>query len=125
MTQKLAWEKELLGLYISGNPLDAHKAKLAKQKFDIAQMKEKLPPDTQTVISGIVEKVQAILTKNGERMAFLTVADYGGSIEVVCFPRIYKEHEKLLLPGSCVLVKGRLSPRNGEQSFVAEAVRAL
>lgn len=125
MSQKLAWEKELLGLYLSGNPLDAHRAKLAKQKFDITKMKEKLSPDTQTIISGTIEKAQAILTKGGERMVFLTVADYGGSIEVVCFPRIFKEHEKLLIPGACVLIKGHLSTRNNEQSFIAEAIRPL
>ncbi|MEK7628698.1 MAG: DNA polymerase III subunit alpha [Patescibacteria group bacterium] len=125
MPQKLTWEKELLGLYISGHPLDAHKEKLAKQKFDITQAKEKLPPDTQTVFAGIIDTKQEIITKSGEKMAFLSLADYGGAIEVVCFPRVLKEYGMLLNPGACILVKGRISPRNEEKSFVAEAIKPL
>ena len=123
--QKLAWEKELLGLYISGHPLDAHKAKLEKQKFDIARTKEKLPSDTQTTISGIVDFRHEILTKNGEKMAFLTIADYGGTIEAVAFPRVLKEYGTLLVVGNCVILKGRISQRNNEISFVAEAAKPL
>ncbi len=123
--QKLTWEKELLGLYISGHPLDAHRAKLEKQKFDIATTKEKLPPDTQTTISGIIEYRHEVLTKNGEKMAFITIADYGSTIETVAFPRVLKEYGGLLATGNCVIIKGRISQRNGEISFVAEAVKPL
>lgn len=121
----LAWEKELLGLYISGHPLDLHREKLARQKFDISKTKEKVPKDVLTVISGIVEERQDIVTKGGDKMSFLTFADYAGSIEVVCFPRVLKEFGALLIPGTCLLIKGRLSPRNGEDSFVAEAVKKM
>jgi len=123
--QKLAWEKELLGLYISGHPLDAFKEKLVRQKFDIRKTKEKLPPDTQTTISGIVEFVHEILTKNGERMAFITIADYGDTIEAVAFPRVIKEYGKVLTNGACVILKGRTSHRNGEHSFIIEAAKSL
>jgi DNA polymerase-3 subunit alpha len=123
--QKLVWEKELLGLYVTGHPLDAHKEKLARQKFDIAKTKEKLPPDTQTTLSGIVEFRHEILTKNGEKMAFITIADYGGTIEAVAFPRTLKEHSGALIAGSCVLLKGKTSLRNGEHSFIVDDVRAL
>ena len=77
------------------------------------------------MIAGFVETVQPILTKKGEKMAFLKVADFSGDIEVVAFPRILKEHEKILIPGSCVMLKGRVSDRNGTPSFVAEKVKAL
>jgi DNA polymerase III subunit alpha len=122
--QKLIWEKELLGLYISGHPLDKHAAKLANAKNSIKHAKEHLK-NIETVIAGYVETVQTILTKKGEKMAFLKVSDLSDSIEVVVFPNLFKENEKLILSGNCIMLKGKISERNGEDSFVAEKAKAL
>ncbi len=122
--QKLIWEKELLGLYISGHPLDKHAAKLANAKNSIKHAKEHLK-NVETVIAGYVETVQTILTKKGEKMAFLKISDLSDSIEVVVFPNLLKENEKLILSGNCIMLKGKISERNGEDSFVAEKAKAL
>ena len=124
MDQKLAWEKELLGLYVSGHPLDKHKDKLKNHKTSIKHAKEHLR-GAKTVIAGFVETLQSILTKNGEKMAFLRLVDFSGEIEVVAFPRVLKEHETILSPGSCVMLKGRVSDRNGQPSFVVDNVKSL
>ena len=124
MDEMLASEKELLGLYISGHPLDKHKGKLTNQKTTIKHAKENLK-GAETVIAGFVETVQNILTKKGEKMAFLKLSDFSGDIEVVAFPRVLKEHETILASGSCIMLKGRVSDRNGIPSFVADKVRAL
>lgn len=121
--ERLTWEKELLGLYVSGHPLDKHREKLAKSR-GIAHAKEHLK-GVELVLGGFIEAAQNILTKNGERMSFLTFVDFTSSIEVVVFPRVLKEQESLLAPGSCVLLKGKISERNGEPSFVVEKVKAL
>jgi len=123
--ERLGWERELLGLYVSGHPLDAHRKKFENQKFDIKATKEKLPSGVQTVIAGLIETHQIILTKNGEKMAFLKISDYSDGVEVVCFPKVLKEYNELLQLESCVMVKGRMSERGGEMSFVAEAVKKL
>ncbi|MDO8552061.1 MAG: DNA polymerase III subunit alpha [bacterium] len=125
MTQRLTWEKELLGLYVSGHPLDAHKEKLAKQKMAIGVAKETFPKGTETVIAGLLENLQYILTKNGERMAFGRLSDYSGSVEIVLFPRTLKENEPSIIAGTCVMLKGKFSLRNGESSFVVEKAKAL
>ena len=124
-TERLAWEKELLGLYVSGHPLDAHKEKLARQKISIKDAKEKFPRGVETVIAGFLENLQYILTKNGERMVFGRLSDYSGSVEVVVFPRTLKENSALLSSGTCVMLKGKFSLRNGESSFVVERAKAL
>ena len=124
-TERLAWEKELLGLYVSGHPLDAHKEKLARQKISIKDAKEKFPRGVETVIAGFLENLQYILTKNGERMVFGRLSDYSGSVEVVVFPRTLKENSALLSSGTCVMLKGKFSQRNGESSFVVERAKAL
>ena len=123
--KRLEWEKELLGLYISGHPLDKHKDKLSRQRTDIKTGKEKFPRGVETVIAGFIETAKAILTKNGERMVFARLSDYSGSCEVVAFPRVLKENSALFSPGACILAKGKFSDRNGEASFVVERAKAL
>lgn len=124
ISQKLAWEKELLGLYVSGHPLQKFKDILEKQRT-IEKTKKELREGMPTVIYGIVEDVRPILTKKGDQMAFIRVADFSGNIEVVIFPKLYAEHKELLSPEKCIGVKGRLSTRNGEMSIVSEALKAL
>jgi len=121
---RLKYEKELLGLYISGHPLDKHTAKLSSAKNTIKYAKENLR-GVETVIAGYVETVQHILTKKGEKMAFLKVQDLSDAIEVVTFPRTLKEFEAVLTAGNCIMLKGKISERNGEPSFVAEKAKAL
>lgn len=124
MDSKLSWEKELLGLYVSGHPLDKHREKLSRHKTSIKHAKERLK-GVETVIAGYLESAQLILTKKGERMGFFRISDLTDSVEVVAFPRTLKEHASLLFPGACVMLKGKLSERNGEPSFVAEKAKAL
>lgn len=122
--ERLAWEKELLGLYISGHPLDKHREKLSAQKVSIRATVANLK-GVETVIAGFIETVQTILTKNGERMAFMRLADLSGSVEAVAFPRTLKEFGAMLTPGQCVMLKGRISDRKGEPSFVIDKAKLL
>ncbi|HEV3244978.1 MAG TPA: DNA polymerase III subunit alpha, partial [Candidatus Paceibacterota bacterium] len=124
LDQKLAWEKELLGLYVSGHPLDKHQAKLQNAKNSIKHAKENLL-GVETVIAGYIESTQPILTKSGEKMLFAKITDLSSSIELVAFPRVLKENEKLFAPGTCIMLKGKISERNGEPSFVVDRARAL
>lgn len=125
MDQRLKWEKELLGFYVSGHPLDRCKDQLARQKMNLKQMKKGFPRGVETVIGGMLETTQFILTKKGERMMFGKLADYVGNVEIVVFPSTLKENEKAFFAGSCLMLKGKFSERNGEASFVAERVKAL
>lgn len=123
--EKLSWEKELLGFYVSGHPLDRCKDILAKQKMNIKQLKESFPRGMETVIGGFLETTNAILTKKGEKMIFGKLADYVGSTEIVVFPRTLTENPTVFTPGTCIMVKGKFSDRNGEASFVVEKAKAL
>ncbi|PCI28738.1 DNA polymerase III subunit alpha [Candidatus Kaiserbacteria bacterium] len=122
--EKLGWEKELLGLYVSGHPLEMYAKKL-EGKPKIADVKKDIREGTATVIAGIIAENKTILTKNGDKMAFIRFADLEDSIEAVAFPRILEEHGEILEVDSCALLKGRISKRNGEVSFIIEAVKAL
>ncbi|MDO8492867.1 MAG: DNA polymerase III subunit alpha [bacterium] len=122
--EKLKWEKELLGLYISGHPLDKYKKKLEGRTMTIEIIKN-MQEGMLAVVSGLLEEVKPMLTKAGDQMLFLRMADFTGSIEVVVFPRTYTEAKDLLIKDNCIAIKGKISHRNGGVSLIAEAVKAL
>lgn len=125
LDQRLVWEKELLGLYLTGHPLEKFREKLSQRASTISQVKEMLKEGKDGVIAGIIEEVKEILTKKGDKMAFLRVADFVSSIEVVAFPKTYKKYEDLLKPDMCIAIKGKMSKRNDQASILADAVKAL
>ncbi|MSR87583.1 MAG: DNA polymerase III subunit alpha [Candidatus Zambryskibacteria bacterium] len=124
MKDRLSWEKELLGLYVSGHPLDAYKEKFADKEINIKKLTE-FRENTEVVIGGIVEEARAVTTKNNEQMVFMKLADFSGSIEVAIFPRVYNEFKEFIKPDTCIAIKGKVSKRKGETSFIAEKIKAL
>jgi DNA polymerase-3 subunit alpha len=126
LSEKLLWEKELLGLYISGHPLDEYRDIIeARSKTDIAQIKNDELSGCGVVVPAIIEDVRTILTKNGDRMAFLKIADLSDDIEAVIFPKAYQQYSQLLHPEQCVVIKGTISNRNGEVSLQCQAMKDL
>lgn len=124
-TEKLIWEKELLGLYISGHPLDRLRDKLEKRDVNIKKILTEMGNGIPVTIAGIVESVRQVVTKKNERMAFLKIADFTGSIEVVCFPTLYKDSIEILVLEKCIALSGKISNRNGEKSIIIEAVKEI
>ena len=125
LKDKLEWEKELLGIYVSGHPLDSHAETITKASTTIAKIKEEPAAGTSVIIPVLVQEVRTILTKNGEKMAFVKLEDKTSSIEGVIFPKTFKEHGTLVSPGTCLLVKATVSVRNGETSLAIENVKIL
>ena len=121
----MLWEKELLGLYVSGHPLERMREKLSKLSMNILQLREKMQPGATTVTAGIIETLRTLFTKSGDQMAFVKLSDFSGSIEAVLFPKVFAAHKDLLKADACVALKGHLSNRNGEASFITDAVKAL
>jgi len=122
--EKLAWEKELLGLYISGHPLEEFKDKLLSRDVNVKKLSE-YRENAEAVIGGMVEEVRAVTTKNNEQMAFMKLLDFSGSIEVAVFPRVFNEFKEFINPETCIVIKGKVSKRNGETTFVADKIKAL
>lgn len=123
--EKLAWEKELLGLYVSGHPLNQYKEKLVAQKTNIKTIKEKTKENEVVVVGGLIEDMRPIITKSGEKMVFIKLTDLSDSIEAVAFPRTLAEFHSILNPDECVAIKARLSIRNGEKSLIVEKAKKL
>ena len=123
--EKLLWEKELLGLYVSGHPLDKFKNLLEKREVTIAKIKTEFKEGMIVVVGGIIEECKPVITKNNEQMMFIRLADLTGTIEIVIFPRILAEYKNFFIVEKCVVVKGKISNRNGEISLIAEKVKEL
>ncbi|MHB0865993.1 MAG: DNA polymerase III subunit alpha [Minisyncoccota bacterium] len=125
LTTKLTWEKELLGIYISGHPLDAHEAITKKAHLNLKKIKEDPKAGMLIILPVLVSVLRPFLTKSGEKMAFLTVGDTSDSIETVVFPKLFKEHADVLVPGACILIKGKVSIRNGETTLAIDELKPL
>lgn len=123
-TQKLAWERELLGVYVSGHPLDVYKDELAK-RASISDVKKDGRGGIPVVTSGMIESARELLTKKGERMAFVLLADRTDQIEMTAFPEVFRALQESLKPGACVAVKGRLQIRSGEPTILLENAKLL
>lgn len=122
--QKLQWEKDLLGVYVSGHPLDDYEEAL-KKRTSVSAVRNDGREGIPVVTAGIIEESREIMTKKGDRMAFITIGDKVSSIEAVLFPSVLADKRDLAQPQQCVAIKGRLSQRNGEPSIVVEAIKAL
>ena len=123
--ERLGWERELLGLYISGHPLDPYKQKLSEQKTTIKKVKEENKEGEMVVVGGLLTEIKPYLTKAGDKMLFTKLSDMTDAIEMAVFPRTFAEFRDLWVQDSCIAVKARITTRNGEKSLVAEKVKRL
>jgi DNA polymerase-3 subunit alpha len=122
--ERLGWERELLGLYISGHPLDKYRDKLEKLEVNIKKIKDDFHDGQPVTAVGMVEEARAVFTKKQEAMGFVRLADLTDSIETVAFPRVWSG-SKFFEKGNFIAVHGRVSLRGGEKSVIIEAVKQL
>lgn len=126
LLEKLRWEKELLGLYVSDHPLSSYKEKLAVIKarpiIDILKIKNERE---ELIVGGLISKIQRIVTKTGKPMAFVTIEDLTHSIEVIVFPTILEKTGMVWQVGAVAGIIGRMSWRDHEPRFIADHAREL
>ena len=129
----LSMEKEMLGIYISGHPLEKLKAEILRQSnIDTVKMKEAAEnlengvnekaleyKDGQIVkYAGIITSIKKKYTKNNTLMAFVTIEDLYGQAEIIVFENTYTKSSSCLIEENIVLVTGRLSIREDEESKI-------
>ncbi len=120
--QLLAFEKEALGFYITGHPLNRYEELLKKFTNVNAVSINEAKDGSAVRIGGTVKSIKAIRTKKGDPMAFVTIEDMQASVEVVIFSSVYKEVEDLLVDDSPILVQGELKKEENAVKILAESV---
>lgn len=117
--ERLKWEKELLGLFVSGHPLDEYKELMKEYATGINTLAMK--DDRRAVrVAGVVGKMKKIYTKSNDLMVFAEVEDLGGRLEVIVFPRSYAENQTLWFAGAKLVVEGRVSTKDDSIKVLVE-----
>ncbi len=118
-------EKELLGLYVSGHPLEEFREKIEKLGRPISDIKENGKQNEPIIFAGIITDIRDIITKNNERMAIVKIADFTSSIEIAVFPRVYRDIAEVLTKDICVAIKGKVNIRNEEVSAIMDGMKIM
>jgi DNA polymerase-3 subunit alpha len=103
----LGWERELLGLYLSHNPLEAYETVLNKLAKPISSIGRELDGRMVT-IGGCINQIREISTKNGSKMAFVSMADTSGELEAVVFPKLFALNPEIWQRDNFILAKGKI-----------------
>lgn len=115
----LAFERELLGLYVSAHPLDNHRDILANYAVPLSDLGS-IAVGQEVIVGGRIRALRKIATKNGDPMAFVTLEDGRGELEATMFPRVLAEAGGLIEVDALVGLRISAGERNGEVNWVVE-----
>jgi len=120
----LTWEKELLGLYLSDHPLKQFSELMAAIATPVGEL-DISQAGTNVRISGIIQTIKKIVTKNGQTMGFAELEDLTGTTELIIFPNIYQERGDLWVNDSLILVEGKISDKDNVVKVLVDRVWKL
>jgi DNA polymerase-3 subunit alpha len=116
--QKLNWEKELLGIYVSRHPLDEYKAKLDLLPYTISDLAkfENQKKKKRVVVAGIITSIKEIMTKKNQPMMFVGLEDLTGELELIVFPSVLEDQssKEIFKEGKIVVIQGNLTFKDGQ-----------
>jgi DNA polymerase-3 subunit alpha len=122
--EKLRWEKELIGLYVSEHPLNEYQARLALEK--VVPIKDLKPiPGQSAKIAGLVTSSKKIITKTGKPMLFSLVEDLTSKIEVVVFPSVLEKTPNAWAENTVVVLTGKMDNRDGNLKLLCDVAKPI
>lgn len=125
MKEKLSWEKELLGLYVSGHPLGEFREKIEKIGNSIKKIREEMKNNDPITTAVIIDNVKIVMTKKNDRMAFIKISDFTSAIEAVVFSKTFEEFKDILIESNIVAIQGKVTERNSEKSIQIDKIKKL
>lgn len=125
--EKIDWERQLLGFYVSGHPLDRFKNEM-KQCVPLSELEGegRVTMDGKLItVGGIINHVKGMVTKKGAPMGYITLEDFTGEIEVVVFPSAWEKYRELLRNDAAILLSGRVQANERTVHILAERIALL
>ncbi|MBW7477031.1 DNA polymerase III subunit alpha [Paenibacillus oenotherae] len=123
--QLLALERDLLGLYLSGHPLDDYEESLSELPLDRLVELGEAPEGGLAIVAGMIVAAKPFTTRKGQGMAFLEVEDRIMRVEAVAFPTVWKRHAALLEPGSLAILLAKVQHQDDDFKLLVEDVVPL
>jgi len=123
-TQRINWEREYLGIYLTGHPLDSYKNVLGKIALTVSQLDPRYL-GRKIKVCGFISRIQKVRTKRGKSMVFTRLADYKNSIEVVLYPTVLANNLAVLREDKVLLVEGKMDKRNGSYQIIGERLEEI
>ncbi|MBI2453571.1 hypothetical protein HYV58_00125, partial [Candidatus Peregrinibacteria bacterium] len=120
--EKLQWEKEFLGLFVSGHPLQGLRKYLMKKAHPIFKIDETMKGKT-VKICGLCSRMKRLTTKTGAYMASLILEDLTGRMDIVVFPKVYEKYGACIGEGRVIMVEGRVDLRGDRLQCMAMTLR--
>ena len=145
-TEKLRWEKELLGLFVSGHPLEDYQKSIAKKATPISKILQeltktddqpgfplnvsdklfrKIMPGTRLKICGLITRIKKIITKSGRPMFFVKIQDLTGEIEAIIFPNSAEQFAPSLQENKIVVISGRVDFKEDSPKMIVESIEEI
>jgi DNA polymerase-3 subunit alpha len=122
--EKLAWEKELLGLYISDHPVRDYQDYLEKMAVPIRNINAQMVGQTVS-IGGIISKIKKIYLKNQKMMAFATIEDTTSQMEILIFPKTLEATGSIWEVDKIILATGKISDKDGEFKLLCDSAKSI
>jgi len=123
--QKLTWEKELLGMYISEHPFAEYSQHLGNTTIPVSELPNHIHRSDNVKISGIITQIQKVITRSNEPMLFVKLEDITGRVEVLVFPTILKSNPTIWQEEKIILVEGKLSDKDGVIKLLCNGAQEL
>ena len=120
--ERLAYEKEMLGFYLSGHPMDRYQKDLSEMGVRAISDLSGLPDSAEVQLGGVILEVKPHTDRTGRPMAFGTLEDMHGAMDLVVFPDAFEKVRTQFVVDAMVVLRGRYSERNGRSSVQVEEI---
>jgi DNA polymerase-3 subunit alpha len=121
--EMLNWERELIGLYISDHPLSSYQKQLSQIVSYFSGQLPEAAHEEKVRVAGLIASIRPYQTKTGKPMGFVTIEDIQGVIDLVMFPRTWKQFSNMLVVGQIIIVEGKVDANSSPPKILVDSVR--
>jgi DNA polymerase-3 subunit alpha len=123
--EKLEWERELLGMYLSDHPLSAYQEELKRSITHYSGQLIEAEHHSPVTVGGMISSLRTTMTRKGQEMAFAVLEDIQGSVELVIFPRTWANHQKLIRNNEVMIARGKVDTDRTEAKVLVDSLEVV